>query len=335
MRGVPFHAKVARLEYCLPERVESNEQLLQENPDWKLEKIVQKTGITQRYLAAPEQTAADLCVEATEKLFAKAPVDRQEIDALLFCTQSPDFVLPTSACIIQNRLGLPTKTAAFDFNLGCSGFVYGLALAGSMIEAGLSESVLLLCGDTYTKYIDPHDRTCRPIFSDAGTATWIRRSERPLLGPFDLGTDGSGYGNLIVPNRGARAAKNSGSSDTALHMDGASVFMFTMNAVPKNVRGLLAKAGMEPGQVDSFFFHQASRVVLDAIEQNLQLPPEKVVRELEDVGNTVSSTIPIALKRSAEGGRLQPGQRVLLCGFGVGYSWGSCLLEWSGEESRP
>ena len=335
MRSAPFHAKIARMEYCLPERVEGNEQLLRDNPDWKLEKIVQKTGIVQRYLAAPDQTAADLCVEAAEKLFAKAPLERPEVDTLLFCTQSPDFTLPTTACIIQDRLGLPTKTAAFDFNLGCSGFVYGLAVAGSMVETGLSENVLLLCGDTYTKYIDPHDRTCRPIFSDAGTAAWIRRSEQPLLGPFDLGTDGSGYGNLIVPNSGARAAANGGPTGAALLMDGGSVFLFTMSPVPENVRGLLAKARMQSEQVDFFFFHQASRVVLDAIAENLQLPSEKVVRELEDIGNTVSATIPIALKRSAEAGRLRPGQRVLLCGFGVGYSWGSCLLEWSGEESRP
>lgn len=334
MRNAPFHAEIAGLEYCLPERVEANEEMLRENPDWKLEKIVEKTGITRRYLAAPDQTASDLCVEAAETLLGKAPLERQTVDTLLFCTQSPDFTLPTSACIIQNRLGLSTGTAAFDFNLGCSGFVYGLAVAGSMIEAGLSENVLLLCGDTYTKYIDLHDRTCRPIFSDAGTAAWVRRSERPRLGPFDLGTDGSGYCNLIVPNSGARPAGNGGPGGSALHMDGASVFMFTMSAVPENVRRLLSKAGLQKEQVDSFFFHQASRVVLDGITRNLQLPPDKVVRELEDVGNTVSATIPIALKRSADAGRLRPGQRVLLCGFGVGYSWGACLLEWSGGEPR-
>lgn len=333
MRNAPFHAEIAWLEYALPERVEGNEQMLRENPDWKLEKIVEKTGIAQRHLAAPDQTASDLCVEAAQKLFGSAPLERQAVDALLFCTQSPDFALPTSACILQSRLGLSTRTAAFDFNLGCSGFVYGLALAGSMIEAGLSENVLLLCGDTYTKYIDPHDRTCRPIFSDAGTAAWVRGCPHPRLGPFDLGTDGTGYCNLIVPNSGARPAGNGQPTGSALHMDGASVFLFTMSAVPDNVRRLLTRAGLQKDEVDLFFFHQASRVVLDGITQNLELPEDKVVRELEDVGNTVSATIPIALKRSAGTGRLRPGHKALLCGFGVGYSWGSCLVEWSAEAS--
>ena len=325
-----FHARIAGIEYALPLRVEENSALQAENPDWDLEKIYQKTGVARRYLAAPEQTAADLCVEAAEKLFASGIARREEIGALLFCTQSPDYALPTTACVLQDRLGLSTRTLAFDFNLGCSGFVYGLAIASALIESGLAERVLLLCGETYTKYISPDDRTCRPIFSDGGSAALIERSDRPMIGPFDLGTDGSGSCNLMVPNSGARREPDGGGRSVSdrLKMDGPSVFMFTLAAVPQNVRDLLKKAEVSEEAVDLFVFHQASRVVLDSIAENLALPPGKMVRDLDQVGNTVSATIPIALGRAQQQGKLRPGQRLLLCGFGVGYSWGSCLVEW-------
>lgn len=325
-----FHARISAIEYALPQRSEENSALQADNPDWDLGKIYRKTGVSRRYVAAPGQTAADLCVEAAEKLFASGAARREEISALLFCTQSPDYALPTTACVLQDRLGLSTRTLAFDFNLGCSGFVYGLAIAGSLIEGGLCDCALLLCGETYTKYISPNDRTCRPIFSDAGSATVIERSARPLIGPFDLGTDGSGFCNLMVPNSGARqqGGGNGQVKDAHLKMDGPSVFMFTLSAVPQNVQDLLKKAGASQEAVDLFVFHQASRVVLDSIAENLKLPPEKIIRDLDQVGNTVSATIPIALRRAQEQGKLKMGQRLLLCGFGVGYSWGSCLVEW-------
>ncbi len=328
-RTTPFAAGVRQIAFSLPKRSESNDALLADNPGWDLAKIYEKTGVARRYLAAPDQTASDLCVEAAEQLLQSGTVAREEIDAVLFCTQSPDYALPTSACIIQERLRLSRRVAAFDFNLGCSGFVYGLAIAGSMIEAGLSRNVLLLCGETYTKYIDAHDRTCRPIFSDAGTATLIQRSEQPLLGPFELGTDGKGYRNLILPQSGARVHNGAAAPARRLTMDGPSVFMFTISAVPASVQCLIEAAGVTLNDIDWFVFHQASKLVLDEIVQRLHLPPAKVVRDLETIGNTVSATIPIALKRAADAGTLQPGQLVLLFGFGVGYSWGGCLLRWT------
>lgn len=328
MHTSPFAVSLRQIEFSLPERYESNDDLLADNPEWDLAKIYEKTGVARRYLAAPEQTAADLCVEAAEQLLQANAVAREDIDAVLFCTQSPDYALPTTACIIQDRLRLSRRVAAFDFNLGCSGFVYGLAIAGSMIEAGLLRNVLLLCGETYTKYIDAHDRTCRPIFSDAGTATLIQRSEGGALGPFELGTDGKGYGHLIVPNSGARLSGSVVGQRGRLTMDGPSVFMFTISAIPEMAKRLIATAGLTLDDIDLFFFHQASKLVLDEIADRLQLPPAKVVRDLETIGNTVSATIPIALKRAVNVGTLKPGQLVMLFGFGVGYSWGGCLLRW-------
>lgn len=329
MRNTPFLAKIRQIEFSLPQACESNQDLLLANPDWDIPKIFEKTGIAQRYLAAPEQTAADLCVEAAEKLFQSPIVSKDEIDALLFCSQSPDYALPTTACVIQDRLKLSRRIAAFDFNLGCSGFVYGLAIAGAMVDSGLSRNVLLLCGETYTKYIGSHDRTCRPIFSDAGSAALIGRSERPRIGPFVLGTDGGGYRDLIVPNSGARSSKGAGGErNNHLIMDGASVFMFTMSAVPESVKSLLTMAGIGLEDIDVFVFHQASKLVLDDIVKNLNLLPAKVILDLETIGNTVSATIPIALKRAEDAGKIIPGNLVMLVGFGVGYSWGSCLVRW-------
>lgn len=326
MRTTPFLAKIKEIEFSLPPTWESNQDLLAENPGWDMAKIYEKTGIARRYLAAPGQTAADLCIEAAEKLFQPGKVSRDEIDALLFCSQSPDYALPTTACIIQDRLKLSRRTAAFDFNLGCSGFVYGLAMAGALVDSAFCHNVLLLCGETYTKYIDAHDRTCRPIFSDAGTATLIERSEDGLVGPFVLGTDGRGYRDLIVPNSGAR--EDAEEKNKHLLMDGASVFMFTMAAVPHCVNNLLDMARLRLTDIDVFVFHQASKVVLDDIVRNLKLPPAKVIRDLETIGNTVSATIPIALRRAADIGKIIPGQLVMLIGFGVGYSWGACLVRW-------
>src|SRR3989338_4024888 len=243
MRTTPFAASVEQIEFSLASQVESNDDLLVENPEWDLRRIFEKTGVAQRYRAGSDETAGDLCVRAAERLFAAGRVARDQIDAVLFCTQSPDYLVPTTACLIQHRLGLPRRVAALDFNLGCSGYVYGLALAGSLVEAGVSQTILLLCGETYTKYIDPHDRPCRPIFSDAGTATLVRASQERLLGPFELGTDGQGAHDLIVPNS---AARRSPASDPPgrLHMEGSSVLMFTMAAVPENVKQLTQRAGV-------------------------------------------------------------------------------------------
>ena len=189
--------------------------------------------------------------------------------------------------------------------------------------------MLLLCGETYTKYIDAHDRACRPIFSDAGSATLIQHSERAKIGPFVLGTDGSGHCNLIVPNSGTRtAAEGTPNGNRRLKMDGPRVFMFTRAAVPEAVRELLTKAELNLEDVDLFVFHQASRLVLDDLTKSLKLPAEKVVQDLETIGNTVSATIPIALKRAADSERLAKGQTIMLVGFGVGYSWGACLVRW-------
>ncbi len=337
MKGV----KVSGIEYHLGTLRESNRDMLVDNPSWDLTAIERATGIISRRLAREGEHASDLGVIATEKLFDRGIVRKDEIDALIVCTQSPDYLLPTTACTLQERLKLSTGTIAFDVNLGCSGYVYSLAIANSLLNSGMANKLLLLNTDTYSKFVSKTDRTCRPIFGDGAAVTLIESADsNDVMGLFDLGTDGRGTDKLIHSGSGVRGLSSASSSQedlvtnsmkSYLKMDGAGVMMFTMQAVPKTVTALLEKSRLTLEQVDLYFFHQASRTVLDNIMRHLNLPSEKVFEGFSEIGNMVSASIPIALKQAADQGRLKAGQTIMLVGFGVGYSWGSCILKWTGE----
>ena len=331
-----FKAAVTAIEYYLPATVVTNQELASEFPDWQIEKIAEKTGIEQRHIAAPCECSSDLAAAAAGKLFDSGLVDPAEIDVLLLCTQSPDYILPTTACLLQHRLGIPTTSAALDFNLGCSGFVYGLGLAKGLIETGQARRVLLLTADTYSKFICPSDRSVRVLFGDGAAATLIEGvpAEPGILyiEPPTWGTDGRGATNLIVPHGGARSLFKSAQPQNGqaprLHMNGAEVFNFTAERVPELVEDVLRKHGQSIEDIDLFVFHQASRMLLDHLRRKLHIPPERFCIALEDCGNTVSSTIPIALHRAFATGLLRPGNSVLLAGFGVGYSWAGTIIRW-------
>ena len=313
-------------EYYLPANKEDGGALKAENPDWRIDDIENKTGVRTRYIADADETATDLAAAAAEKLFATG-VRREDVDFLILITQSPDYKLPTSACVLQDRLGLNKGCLAFDVNLGCSGFVYGLAIGGGLIEAGIARSGLVICSETYTKYIDKSDRTCRPIFSDGASASLISACKDERIGPFELGTDGSGFANLIVRSGGARETETA----PQLCMDGSKVFMFTMSMVPKCVHALLDKAGKTADEIDLFVFHQASKIVIDNIIRVLELPQHKVFINYDKVGNTVSASLPMALRDAVADNRVKTGDQIMLVGFGVGYSWGACLVQWDAE----
>ena len=234
-------------------------------------------------------------------------------------------MLPTSACIAQDKLGLNRNIAAFDINLGCSGFIYALSVAKGILSDIDKTKILLLCGDTYTKFINKNDRTCRPIFSDAGSAVLLSKSATKKTGPFNFGTDGRGFDKLIVRNR---ASKIEDSYDNFIHMNGAEVLLFTMANVPKGVKALLEKANLKPKDIDYFLFHQASAVVLDNIQRKLNIPEEKFPRNNKYIGNTVSATVPILIKDLEDAGKLKKGHKLLLFGFGVGYSYGGWIVEY-------
>jgi 3-oxoacyl-[acyl-carrier-protein] synthase-3 len=318
--------------------VETNEQLQAENPDWDMEVIGEKTGIYARHIAEPNQCASDLGVEAARRLFADYDVDPASIDFLLFCTQTPDYPLPTTACLLQERLGLRTTVGALDFNLGCSGFVYGLSLADGLIRTGAVRRVLLITAETYSKYIHPTDRSIRTIFGDGAAATLIEAHPQPTLSAFRFGTDGTGADTLLVNKGGARRLEDAHQPrhrqrwPSDLYMDGPSLMSFTVAAIPQLVDEVLRDAGAKRDDVDLYLLHQATHKMLAQLQTRLGLDDRRLPIKMEEVGNTVSSTLPILIHDLRREARLRPGMRNMLIGFGVGWSWAGCLWDevWQG-----
>ena len=333
-----------QLAYELPDHVLTNEALVAEflaagcDGGWTAEKIFEKTGIAARHVVTAGETALDLAERAARKLFARG-VKPEDVDFLLLCTQSPDYRLPSSACLLQARLGLSKGIGALDFDLGCSGFVYGLSLAKGLIAGGVARRVLLVTAETYSRWLHPQDRSVRTIFGDGAAAMLIDEAVAEAIGAFDLGTDGSGAQHLIVPTGGAREAVDSaaiaerdasGNVRTRNHlfMDGMEIFNFTLGVVPESMARALAKNGLTHADIDLYVFHQANRFMLETLRRANGLPRKKFFVDLAETGNTVSASIPIALARAEAAGALKPGMRVMVVGFGVGLSWGTTILHW-------
>jgi len=289
--------------------------------------IYEKTGIGQRHIAAEGECASDLAAAAATKLFREHDVDPQSIDFVLLCTQTPDYPLPTTACLLQSRLGLKTSVGALDFNLGCSGYVYGLSLADGLIRGGAAKRVLLLTAETYSKYIHPTDRSLRTIFGDGAAATLVEAASEPTLTAFQFGTDGTGADTLLVTKGGARPAaqaiqpRHRQRWESALYMDGPSLINFTVVAVPQLVENILAAARLADKDIDLYLFHQATQKMLEQLRERMKISEQRLPMVLEHCGNTVSSTIPILIDALRTSGRLQRGMRSMLVGFGVGWSW--------------
>ena len=323
------------IAYYLPKRVVTNEELVKDFPEWSVEKIAEKVGVSERHVATSNETATDLAITAAGEMFSHEVVEKKDIDFVLFCTQSPDYKLPSSACVIQDKLGLSTCCGAFDFNLGCSGYEYGLAVAKGMILGGIAKNVLLLTGETYNKYLHPRDKGNRTIFGDAASSTVVSTEGFAEIGEFCLGTDGSGAKHLIVKSGGARCPDtvndlqfddggNPVSSDY-LFMDGQEIFIFTLAKVPKMVKEVLLKNNLQKEDIDLFVFHQANKYMLEHLRKKMKIEECKFFENLTLIGNTVSSTIPIALCDAREQGILKG--NVLLAGFGVGLSWGATVIK--------
>jgi len=328
-------AKITNIEYYLPEKIITNDQLAEQFPDWSSEKIEKKVGIRERHIVREDETALDLALIAGKKILKN--YDKNKIDFLLFCTQSPEYYLPSGACILQDRLGLKTDIGAFDYNLGCSGFIYGLAMVKSLINSNIAKNILLITSETYTKHIHPKDKSNRTIFGDAAAATIIEKSKEEQIGEFVLGTDGSGYKNLIAPNGGLRNrydpdAKEiddgSGSirTNNNIYMNGPEIFNFTIKAVPKVVTETLVKNNITLDNLDYVIFHQANKYMNEYLRKKINIPKDKFCENLLLKANTVSNTIPIAIKDSLDNNFIKKNDRVLLVGFGVGYSWGGTII---------
>jgi 3-oxoacyl-[acyl-carrier-protein] synthase-3 len=325
-------ATIKAITSFLPDAVLSNQALADLYPNWTADKILEKTGVRERRICAADQTAGDLAEAAAQRLFSAHAIAPDSIDFLMFCTQTPDYILPATACVLHARLGLRQDAGALDYGLGCSGYVYGLALAKGLIESGQATRVLLLTCDTYSKLIHPMDKSVRTLFGDAATATLMeaQASDTARIGPFVFGTDGTGVDDLIVPAGGFRQPRtaqtgdevsdDSGNVRTADHlfMNGPGVLSFTLRQIPKAVEQLLALCDQPLDSFDAFVFHQANAFMLERLRRKLAIPADKFVVRMADFGNTVSSTIPIALEPLMDATTTK---RIMLVGFGVGFSW--------------
>lgn len=325
------------ISYYLPEHTVSNADLQNDFPDWNAEKISKKIGISSRHIAGEDETALDMAEKAAKKLFDEYSISKDEINFLLLCTQSSDYFLPTSACILQDRLGLKKTTGAFDYNLGCSGFIYGLAIAKGLLSSGVATKVLLITAETYSKHIHKLDRGNRSIFGDAAAATLISKENADSIGSFVLGTDGSGADNLIVKNGCARnkydpdaelkeSTANSFYTDNHLFMNGPEIFNFTIETIPGLIQDTLTKNKLDDKDISYYILHQANAYMLKYLRMIMDIPAEKFWIGMDHIGNTVSSSIPIALKDASSSGILHVGQTIMLSGFGVGYSYGAAPI---------
>ena len=322
------------LNYYLPETILTNQQLKEIFPVWDAQAFEQKVGIASRHIASSEQTALDLAEMASLKVMDV--FNKDVIDFVLLCTQSPDYFLPTSACILQDRLGLKNDCGALDFNLGCSGYIYGLSLAKGLLSAGIAKNILFIVTETYSKHMHPGDRVNRAIFGDGAAATIIN-NELFQIGQSVLKTDGSGAKELIVRNGAFRTPVNPNvqeyeygtgniTSDNHLYMNGPSIFNFTITEIPALVIETAQKNNLELDEIDYFIFHQANQFMLEYLRKKIKINPDKFCIDLKETGNTVSATIPIALKNALDANRITRGNKIMLVGFGVGLSWGATII---------
>lgn len=329
-------AFIKAISYFLPEKIIRNEDIVKEFPEWTVEKINAKIGIKQRRIADEKVTASDLGIKAAEKLFNDNAIEKSSIDYLIFCTQSPDYVLPTTACVIQEKLGLQTNIGAIDINMGCSGWIFGLSIAKGLIAGGMANNILLITAETYSKYIHPKDKGNRTLFGDGAAATLIGNKGIAEIGSFIFGTDGKGAENLIVKTGGARQRKplndlefddfgNPRSSDNLI-MNGSNILNYTLDIIPKLASDTLSINNLDIADIDLHVFHQPNKFISSLQRKKLKIPKEKYYCFFENVGNTVSSTIPIAINEALNDSSIKTGNKVLSVAQGLGYSWGGVVL---------
>lgn len=325
---------------ALPDTEVSNADLDRANPDWRMGLIEEVTGIRSRRVAAPDETAFDLSVRACEELLAQQGVTAEDFDGIMYCTQDPDYREPGNAHLLHDHLGLGDDVLAFDYNLTCSGFVYGLAIADALLRSGTASGILLVNAVTQSKRMHPRDRSARVLLGDGAAATYLSADGAGgKVVACDLHTHGRGFRHGYIPAGGARnpstaetrveTTDSSGNVRTAedMHMAGTELWSFVSSAVPPHVKALLARNSLTLDDVDLYVFHQASRLIVDSLTKALGVPREKVFVHMADIGNLSSASIPFALRAALDQGAIQPGDRVLLSAYGTGISYASAIVE--------
>ena len=323
--------KLSCISCCVPNRYEFNKDL----PDFdeeRKQKIIESTGVVSRPVVDNIQCTSDLVYQAAVNLIQQMGIELAQIGVMILVTQTPDYILPATSCIIHNRLKLCEDTIVFDMNLGCSGYIYGLYVASTLLKTSDKPYALLLAGDTISKYAGNEDASTKFIFGDAGSATLLEKDESTNTMFFSLGTDGSGWQNLIIPAGGSRQKENKGNDKITidrdgnkrtaenLYMDGMEIFNFTITTVVSHIQDIIDKCGFP----DRVVFHQANRYMLEFMRKNLKIPKDRFLYSLEKYGNTSSASIPLTLCSELKSS--EESDKILLSGFGVGYSWGSVML---------
>lgn len=341
IENIGMSAYIKAISYHLPEKVFSNDDFFKIFPSASSQKDnYLRIGVEKRHIVEEQVTASDIGVKAGLALFKEHNIKPEEIDFLLFCALEFDYTFPSSCSIIQAKLGIPKSCGATDYNLGCSGYIYGLGLAKGLVESLGMKNVLLITASTLSKKIHKKDKSSRFIFGDAAAATLISaRKDKPGLGSFVLGTDGTHAEKIIIRDGGARTPINENSfleiedengnitSNAHLNMEGTGVFYFGLNTIPSMLKEILEKEKLDIETIDLFIFHQANLFLIRTVCNKLNIPEEKVFNYMANVGNTVASSIPITLYEAMKQGKAKAGQKILLAGFGVGLSWGATIIE--------
>lgn len=319
-------AFIKNISVYIPKNKISNQDISKKFPEWDGDKIINKIGVENRYITDNDEFVSDIAAKAINKLIEENSIDKNSIDFLIICTQSPDYFLPTTACIVQDMVNLNTNCAAIDINQGCSGYIYGLSLANALVVSGTAKNIVLVTAETYSKHIHEADKSNISIFGDAATATLISDNGDLEILKFSLGTDGKGAENLIVRNGAVKNRKNSEISNmnNYLYMNGAEIFDFTAKIIPKLIYENLEKNSFSKEEIDTYIFHQANTYMLNFLRKKINIPQENFVIDMLNYGNTVSSTIPIALRNTLLNRKIN---KLMLVGFGVGYSWGAVCLK--------
>ena len=329
---------IKHCEYYLPDKIVSNKEMAIEHPNWDVEKIASKSGVLNRHISKPSETAFDLAIKATHKLFENNEIETFQISGIIFCTQSPDYIMPQNSFLVHKYFNFSQDVWSFDYSLACSGFIVGLSIAKGMIETGLAENVLLITSETYSKYINPNDRSTNILFGDGAAATVISKSDIDSIIDIKISSNGAKFETFYIPAGGSKMPKDektcinikdkSGNIKSLedIHMNGFAVWQFISKNVSEQILKLLSKNNLKPEDIDLFVFHQASKMTLESLIKMLKIDPKKSYTNIENLGNTVSASIPIALKDAVDEGKLKRGDLILLSGFGVGLSWGSIIM---------
>ncbi len=330
---------ISSIAYSLGSCVLTNDELKKQFPHWNFEYLETRTGVKERPICGPNETALDFAVNACKTLIDSGELRPDEVDAVIFCTETPDHIIPPNACILHDALGLQPNTAAFDITHACSGYPYALMLAKSMVVSGAASQVLIANSDTYSKLISPQDRATRALFGDGGAVSIITaKSPEFVIKDIHLGTAGAYYKRFYIEGGGARVPDvkdiymvedKSGNIRGSNHisMDGLGILTFFNTLLPSEIKNFLGKNNLLISDIDLMISHQSSAVSLEGLRRALKIENEQFFVDIEKTGNLVSASIPIAFSRASKNKKMVSGDKILLCGFGVGLSWGLVLLE--------